>query len=98
MDPHAKDMDMPGLMNSLVRESASRVLFFVGVEGILNIIDPVRVIEALCIVVTLRALFILSTQVSMVTRSTADKKVLLLIGGKMMIDSVVAVVFRMWVF
>lgn len=88
-------MNMGG---TLAWEFVSRVLYFTGIGRAFMVAPQETMVNWLCLAAILWLAFALSTQISAVIWSVADRRVLWISGGKMLLDTVIAVVFWTMVF
>jgi hypothetical protein len=84
--------------STMVLEFISRVLYFTGIGWAFMVAPQESLVNWIGLAVILWLAFAFSTQLSAVIWSVADRRVLRISGGKMLLDSVIAVLLWTLVF
>ncbi len=82
----------------MVLEFISRALYFTGIGWAFMVAPQESIVNWICLAAILWLAFAFSTQVSAVIRSNADWRALWIVGSKMLLDSVIAVLLWTMVF
>lgn len=99
MESATKENCPPMNMGStLTWEFISRALYFIGIGRAFSVAPQETLRYRICLAIILWLAFALSTQISAVVRSLADRRVLRIVGGKMLLDTIIAVLLWTMVF
>jgi len=91
--PEEKDRNQPmGVV--MLLEFIGRVLYFAGLGRAFTFVLPDTMVSIACFAIILWLVFVFSTQISAVIRSSADRRVLWISGSKMLLDTIIAAVLR----
>jgi hypothetical protein len=82
------------MARGMKREILSRVLYFIGLSQALMIGGWTDMTNGLVFAVVVRAIFVLPTQMSQVAWSPVNTKVLWLLSGKILVETLVVTMVR----
>lgn len=80
------------MMHNLIYETISRILYFMWLAQALAVGGWTDMMSGLVFAVVVWLLFVFSTQLSQITRSMVDKKVIWILSGKVLFETLIATV------